>query len=216
MLWRGNQNQLVPMDEYHRQARVRHGKGNDSKVNRVVDDRFEDLSVVRALDVHRNIRILFLEVGEHIGQDVQAGALVRAYYDFAPGHTLHLGDRHEHRLPSIQRFLDILLKSLARGGERNLATGTVEELRPDFFFQPANLRRNRGLRAKTLLRAPRERGVPRHFEKGFELVKIHSRSWLEPSLNHRGHRVHRGTRIVPPCPPCPPCPLWLELCRPSV
>ena len=161
------------MDEDDGQARVGYGKGNHAEVDRVVDDGFENLAVVGALDVYRDIGILLFEVGKNIGQDVQAGALVRTHNDFAAGHALHLGNGDEHRLAGVESVLDIFLKGLARGGERYLAAGAVEQFGADFFLQPANLRRNGRLSAETLLRRARERRVPRHFEERFELVEVH-------------------------------------------
>src|ERR1700722_10109569 len=176
MLRRRNHNQLVSMDENHGQAVVGDGKGNDAEVDGIVDDGLENLAVVCPLNVYGDIGILLLEVGKHIRQDVQASALVRPHNDFAPRHALHLCDRHQHRFTGVEGFLDILLKRLARGRERYLATRTVEQLGPDFFLQPSNLRRNRRLCTETLLRRPRKRSVPRHFKKRFELIEVHGKS----------------------------------------
>ena len=173
MLWRRDQDQLISMNEYHGQTAVVDGKGNDAEIDRVIDDRFENLGVVGALDIHRHIGILLFEVCKNVGQDVQAGAFVGADDDFAAGNALHLGNGDHHGLAGVQRLFHVLQKSLAGGGERDFAAGTVEQLGADFFLDAANLRRNRRLGAETLLRRPRERGVPRHFEKGFELVEVH-------------------------------------------
>ncbi len=107
---------------------------------------------------------------------MQAGAFVRSYDDFAARHALHLGNRDQHGLAGVESFLDILLEGFATRGQRDFAAGAVEQLGSDFLFQRANLRRNGGLGAETLLRRARERSVPRHFEEGFELIKVHGAS----------------------------------------
>ena len=167
------------------------GREIDAEVDGVVDDGFENLAVVGALDVDRNVGILLFEVGKNVRQDVQAGAFVRADDDFAAGNALHLGDGDQHGLAGVERFLDIFLERLAGGGERDLAAGAVEQLGADFFLQAANLGRNGGLGAETLLRRARERGVPRHFEKRFELVEVHKSSFQLSALS----RQPAATRI---------------------
>ena len=136
MLRRHDQNQFIPMNENHRQPSVRHRKRDDAEVDGVVHNRFENLSVVGALDVYRHVRILLLEVGKYIRQDVQAGALIRPHNDFAAWHTLHLGDSHQHRLSGVESLLYIFLKGLARRRERHFAARSVEQLGSYFLFQP--------------------------------------------------------------------------------
>ena len=165
MVRRRNQDQLIAMDEHYGQTVVVDGKGNDAEIDRVVDDGLENLGVIGALDVHRHVGILLLEIRKDVGQDVQASAFVGADDDLAARDALHFGDGHHHGLAGVERFFDILQEGLARSGERDLAAGAVEQLGSDLFLDAANLRRDRRLRAKTLLRRPRKRSVPRYFEK---------------------------------------------------
>jgi hypothetical protein len=83
----------------------------------------------------------------------------------------------------IESVLNILLKRFAGSGAGNFAARAVEQLGADFFLKSANLRRDSRLSPETLLRRPRERGVPGHFEEGFELVEVHEsaqRSAISP------------------------------------
>ena len=104
---------------------------------------------------------------------MQAGSLVGAYDQLAAGNAFHLSQIDNHLLAGVNGLFSIVLKCLARGGEADLASGTVKELGADFVFKRANLGGNSRLRAKTLFRSSGEAEVPRNFEKGFYLIEIH-------------------------------------------
>src|ERR1700733_14902641 len=161
------------MDEDYGEAVVFYREGNYSEIDGVVGYRFEDLGVVGALDVDRDVGILLFEVGKDFRKDVQAGTFVGAHGDGAAGDVLHFGERGEHGLAGVEGFLGILLEGFAGGGKRDFAAGAVEKLGADFVFDGANLGGDRGLSAETLLRCPGERGVAGYFEEGLELVEVH-------------------------------------------
>src|ERR1700732_3018885 len=117
----GNDYQLIAMDEDHGQPGVCDGQGYDAKVHGIINDRVENLGIVSTLDVDRDVRILFLEIGKHLGKNVQACTLVSSYNDLAAGNVLHLGQGGEDSLAGVQRLFDVLLKGFARRGKRNLA-----------------------------------------------------------------------------------------------
>ncbi len=173
MLRRSDDDQLVAMDEDDGEAGVGDGKGDDAEVDGVVDDGFENLAVVGALDVHRDVGILLFEVGKNVGQDVEAGAFVGADDDFAARDALHFGDGDQHGFAGVEGVFDVFLEGLAGRSEGNFAAGAVKQFGADFFLQAADLRGNCWLGAETFLRGARERGVPGHFEECFELVEIH-------------------------------------------
>src|SRR5580693_2746971 len=175
MVRRGDDDQLILMDEDYGEAVVFYGEGNHAKIDGVVSDRLENLGVVGALDVDRDVGILLLEVGKDFGKDVQAGAFVGAYGDGTAGNVLHFGERGKHGLAGVEGFLGILLKGLAGSSERDFAAGAVEELGSDFVFHSANLGGDGGLGAETLLRGPGERGMAGYFQEGLELVEVHGR-----------------------------------------
>ncbi len=166
--------QFVAMNHLRFQPVVGHGQRDHAKVDHVLQDRLEDPGIVGALDAHGHIRIVAFELREHLGQDVQAGAFIRSHHNFAAGHALGFGNLGEDRLAPLDRLLGILEKQFARCGERDAASGAVEQTSADFFFQRADLRRDGGLGAKTLLRRAGEAGEPRHFEKNFELIEVHA------------------------------------------
>ncbi len=116
---------------------------------------------------------------------MQAGAFVGPDNDLAPGHALRFGDRSQHGLAGFQRFFSIFLEKLAGCGDRNLAAGAVQQFGADFFLERADLRGDRGLGAEALLRGAREAQQPRHFEKSFELVKVHKSSTWQLALSGR-------------------------------
>src|SRR5579871_6261932 len=136
---RRNQNQFIAMDENHGQAGVGYRQREDAEVHRVVDDRFQNFGVVGALDVHRDVGVLLLEVSENVGEDVQAGSFVRANNNLSARHPLHLGNRDHHGLAGIERLLNILLKRFSGGSERHFAPRAIEQLGADLFLDATNL-----------------------------------------------------------------------------
>ena len=60
--------------------------------------------------------------------------------------------------------------------ERDFAAAAVEQARANLFFQSADLRGNRRLRTEALLRGAGEAQRARHFQKRFQLIKIHIRA----------------------------------------
>ena len=71
---------------------------------------------------------------------MQAGAFICSHNNLAAGYALRFRDGSEHSLAGFKRLFSVFLKQLARGGDRNLAAGAVEQLGPDFFLEGANLR----------------------------------------------------------------------------
>ena len=173
MLWGGNQHQLILMDEHRCQPVVCDGKRNDTEIHGVVSDGFQNLGVVGALNVHRDIWVEFLETGKHFGKNVQTRPFIGAHNNLSARHTLRLGQSHQHSLPRLQRFLHVFLKGLACRRQGNFAPGSIEQFCSDLLLQRANLRRDGGLGAKTLLRSTREGHVLGYFKKRLQLVKVH-------------------------------------------
>jgi hypothetical protein len=63
----------------------------------------------------------------------------------------------------LQSFFGILLEDFAGAGNGDFSSAAVEQPGSNFFFQRANLRRNRRLRTETALRRSREAPEPRDF-----------------------------------------------------
>ena len=76
--------------------------GNHAEIHAIVDHRLQHLGIVSAFNVDRHIRILLLEVGKHLGKDVQAGALVRSDDNFAAGHALCLSNCSHRCLAGVE------------------------------------------------------------------------------------------------------------------
>ena len=155
------------MDQDDGQSWIGDRHGHEAEVDRVIDDRVENLAVVGAGDVDRNVRVLLLELGEDLREDVQAGAFIGAYDDLAAGHAFGFGDRGQDGLAGFKNFFSIFLEQLAGGGDGDFAAGTVEQLGADFFLQGADLGGDGRLCAKALLRRAGERAVARDLEKRF-------------------------------------------------
>src|SRR5580658_9248637 len=204
MVRRGDDDQLILMDEDYGEAVVFYGEGNDAEVDGIVGDRLENFGVVGALDVDRDVRVLLFEGGKDFGKDVEAGAFVGAHGDGAAGNVLHFGERGEHGLTGVEGFLSIFLKGFAGGGERDFAAGAVEEFGADFVFHAADLGGDGGLGAETLFRCPGERGVAGYFEESLELVEVHGQwsvaSGRWPVQLIRNARVGRTLASIRPRP----------------
>ncbi len=127
----------------------------------------------RPLHADCHARVLAFEVGEDLGQDVQAGAFVGGDHDFAARHAMHLGQRDQHHAALLERLFGVLLEDLAGSGDRDLAAAAIEQLGAHFFFQRADLRRDGRLSAETPLRSAREAAELGHLEKRFQLIEVH-------------------------------------------
>ena len=127
------------MNQDDGQARVGDGHGHEAEVDRVVDDRVENLAVVGAGDVDGHVRVLLLELGEDLGEDVQAGAFIGAHDDLSPGYAFGFGNRGQDGLAGFKNFFSIFLEQLAGGGDGDFAAGAVEQLGADFFLQGSDL-----------------------------------------------------------------------------
>ena len=93
----------------------------------------------RRFTLAATLRVLPLEVGKHLGKDVQAGTLVGRDHDFAAGHAVHFSQSDEHDAPLLQRFFCILLEHFAGGGDGDFAAAAIEQLGSYFFFQGTDL-----------------------------------------------------------------------------
>src|SRR2546427_7034010 len=182
MLRRGNDYQLVAMNQHNRQSRVRDWQGYNSEVNRIVDHRFQNLGVIGPLDIHGNIRILTFEFRKNFGKDVQARALIRSYDNLAARHALGLGDGSKNALAGLKCFFSIFLEQLAGLGNRYLPPGAVQQPGTDVFFERTDLRRDCRLCAEALLRGTRKAGEASYLEEGFQLVKVHNASFQPLAL----------------------------------
>ena len=176
MMRRRDHNQFIAMDGHYREALVRHRHGNDAEVAGVVDDRFQDLVVLQALDVDRDARILTFELGKYLRQDVQAGAFVGRNHNLAARYAMHFRQRHQHDAALLQRFFGILLEDLARAGHRHLAAAAVQQLGSNLLFQGADLRRDGRLGAEAPLGSSREAAEPCDLQKCLELIEVHGNS----------------------------------------
>src|SRR5881396_629881 len=198
MLRRGNDYQLVAMNQHNRQSRVRDWQGHNSEVNRIVDHRFQNLGVIGPLDIHGHIRILPLEFRKNFGKDVKASALIRSYDNLATWHALGFGDGSENALAGLKCFFSIFL----------------EQLGADVFFKRTDLRRDRRLCAEAFLRGTRKAGEASYLEKGFQLVKVHNRAFscqLSALRYFRRktcvqNKIGKGTNLFVPPMLLHPCP----------
>ncbi len=88
-------------------------------------------AAVSADDVEPNAGVKLLELAEDLGQDVEAGGFVGADRDLAARGALHLADGHHNVLVAFEAVFGERLEEAAGGGEGNLASRAVEELRAD-------------------------------------------------------------------------------------
>src|SRR5271154_1791582 len=144
------------MDEDYGEPVVFYGERNYPEIDRIVRHRLKNFGIVGAFYVDRHIWIPLLEVGKDLGKNVQARSLIRSYRDCAARNVLHLGQRSEHGLARIERLLHVFLKGLACRGQRDFSAGAIKEFGADFVLNGANLGRDGGLGAETLLRRPRK------------------------------------------------------------
>src|SRR5215831_2043807 len=105
MLWGHDENQLVTMNEDYRQAVVIDGKRNHSEIDRVVNDRLQDLGIISAFYADADIGILLFEFGEDFREDVQTSAFVRSDDNLPFGYSFGFGNGGEHRLARFECFL---------------------------------------------------------------------------------------------------------------
>ena len=83
MVGRDDQHQFVPVNKDDGQTGIADRHRHEPEVHRVIDDRIENLAIVGTSDVDCHIGILFLELGEYFGEDVQASAFIGAHNDLA-------------------------------------------------------------------------------------------------------------------------------------
>ena len=117
MLRRSDDYKFVAMNQHNGQPGVGHGQGNDAEVHGVIDYRFQDLGVVRAFDIHTDVGVLLFKLGENLGQDVKARALVGADYNLAARHALGFGDAGQHGLAGSHHLFGKFLEELSRCGD---------------------------------------------------------------------------------------------------
>ncbi len=171
--WRDD-HQFVAMNQHHGKPIVTDWKRHYAEVDRVLDHRLQNLGIVRALNVDRDIGILPFELGKNFRQDMKASALVRSHDDFTARNPLGFRNCREHSFARFNGLFRVLEKKLSRSRQRDFASRAVQQPGANLFFEGTDLRGNGGLRAKTLLRGSGERAQARDFEKGLELVEIHS------------------------------------------
>ncbi len=164
------------------------GSGDHPEIDEVVEHGFEDAGAFGAADVHADLRILTLELGEHLGKDVQAGGFVGADDDLAARRALEFGDLFDDALALAEGGFRIAEEDLARLRQRDLAAGAVEELRSDLVFERPDLRGDGRLGAEAALRRTRKIRVPGDLDKGGELVEIHGKSILAERAPSRRER----------------------------
>src|SRR5580704_8117262 len=115
MLRRGDDYELVAMNEYNREPSVGYRERNYAEVNGVADSGFKNFCVIGALDIHAHVWILLFEFGENLRQDVQAGAFVGSDDNLSAGHALGFGDGGQHGLARSDDLFGKFLEELARG-----------------------------------------------------------------------------------------------------
>src|SRR5207302_1909569 len=89
-----------------------------------------------------------------------------------------------------------------------------QQLGADVFFKRTDLRRDRWLRAEAFLRGTRKAGEASYLEKGFQLVKVHSRAFscqLSALRYFRRktcvqNKIGKGTNLFVPPMLLHPCP----------
>jgi hypothetical protein len=134
---------------------------------------------------------LLLELGEDLGEDVEASRLVGADDDLALRNALHFGQGGHHRLALLDGVLGVFLKRLAGAGEGDLAAGTVEQLGADLLLERADLSGDCRLRAEALLRRAREAGVLRDLEEPRKWKVCFPLFPPPKSLNRKGRLAHK-------------------------
>src|SRR5207253_6563203 len=140
MMWRRDDDEFIAVKQHHGQPSVGDRHGDDAEIHRVVDHRFENFAVIGALDIHGNIGVLLLELGENLGKDMQTCPFVGADDDLAAWHALGLADGSKDHLACFKCFFSIFPKQLARGGDGNFAAGAIEQPGADFFLESSHLR----------------------------------------------------------------------------
>src|SRR5581483_690163 len=175
MLWRHDHHQLIAVNGDQSEAVVIDGQGDDTEIHRIINDILKNFDPFGAADVDRYPGILLFKFGKDLGQDMQTGSFIGADDELATRDALHFGEVDDHLLAGVDGLLGVILKSLAGGGEADLASGTVEELGPNLIFEGTDLGGDGRLRAETLFRGAGEAAMARNFEKRFYLVKIHKK-----------------------------------------
>ena len=167
MTGRGDGDEQIAVNHLGFEAVVIDGERDDAEVDGVFENRFEDSRIVGALDADRDAGIVALELGEDLGEDVEAGAFVGADDDFAARDALGFGDLGEDIFAVLDSFFGVLIKELAGGGDGDAASRAVEEAGADLFFEGANLRGDGGLRTEALLGGAGKAGEARDLQENF-------------------------------------------------
>ena len=78
-----------------------HRQGHDPKINGPVFDALQNLVAEIAIDADLHIWIRAMELGENLGQDVEAGGFICSDGKNAAGHLGLVGDGPQRFLPQV-------------------------------------------------------------------------------------------------------------------
>ena len=134
-----DQDQIVLVNDVHRQADVFYGKGDDAEIDFAVEDGFKRASAVGADDVQIDARVLLLELSEDRGQNIKAGSLIGANGDLSARRAVQLADGHHNVAVDLKAVLGERLEESTCGSECNLAAVAVKEARASLVLQGAYL-----------------------------------------------------------------------------
>ena len=169
-----NDNHFILMHRHYGESRIIDRLGSDAEVNLLRHHGLQRSRSLIARNGHGHARIFFLELRKDLRQDVQAGGLIGADHQFAARGTGHLRQCAHDISPRLQRLFCILQEQFAAGGQRDPTAGSIKQPSAHIFFKATNLGGNCRLRAKQLFCRAGKTRVSGHFDKCFELVKVHS------------------------------------------
>ena len=150
------------------------GQLGDAEIGHVLEQRLDDSRPIASLHQQLNIGELPLELGENLGQNVDAGGLVGRDHQLPARRTLQFADGVLRLAPQAQDLLGVLAEDLPRSSERDAAAEALKERRIEFLLQLPHLGADGRLGAVAGLRRLREALQPNDLKKRVELVEIHS------------------------------------------
>src|SRR6266849_655858 len=168
-----HQHQLVAEDGLNLQTGGLDGEGKNTDLDGSVLQFLYDLIAEIAVDADAHRRVTAAVLGEYLGQNIQAGSLVRSDTQGSARGAAMVSDSGQGFIAEVFQALRVFEEYLAGWGEFYSFPGAVEQTIAILLLQLPDLRADRGLGTKNLLSGAREAALPRDFQKGNELVEVH-------------------------------------------